>query len=103
MPRKARIDAPGAPHHVIVRWIDGRKIFRSDYDRQNLIDRIGKLILETQTDCFAWGKKVLEKAAGILNCDLDYIRHSRRISKLLKNDRDLLVYLVWKICILSNE
>ncbi len=24
-------------------------------------------------------EKVLEKAAGILNCDFDYIRHSRRI------------------------
>ncbi len=48
-------------------------------------------------------EKGLEKAAGILNCDLDYIRHSRRISKLLKDGRDLLVFLVWKICILSNE
>ncbi len=28
-------------------------------------------------------EKVLEKAAGILNCDPDYIRHSRRIPKLL--------------------
>ncbi len=51
---KTRIDPPGALHHVIVRGIEGRKIFRSDYDRQNFIDRIGKLILETQTDCFAW-------------------------------------------------
>ncbi len=48
-------------------------------------------------------EKVLEKAAGVLNCDLDYIRHSRTIPKLIKEDRDLLVYLVWKICILSNE
>jgi len=28
--------------------------------------------------------KALEKAAGILNCDLDVIRHSRRIPKSLK-------------------
>jgi chromosomal replication initiation ATPase DnaA len=48
-------------------------------------------------------EKVLEKAAGILNCDLDYIQNSRRIPKLIKEDRDLMVYLVWKICILSNE
>ena len=54
MPRKSRIDAQDALHHVIVRGIEGRKIFHSDYDRQNFIDRIGKLILETQTDCFAW-------------------------------------------------
>ncbi len=33
----------------------------------------------------------------------DIFRHSRRIPKLIKEDRDLLVYLVWKICILSNE
>jgi hypothetical protein len=30
MPRKARIDAPGALHHVIVRRIEGRKILRGD-------------------------------------------------------------------------
>ncbi|GMQ79823.1 MAG: hypothetical protein BMS9Abin03_264 [Thermodesulfobacteriota bacterium] len=45
MPRKARIDAPGALHHVIVRGIERRKIFRSDYDRQNFLDRDGELIL----------------------------------------------------------
>jgi len=54
MPRKARIDAPGALRHVIVRGIERRKIFRSDYDRKNFLNRLGKLIPETQTDCFAW-------------------------------------------------
>ncbi len=54
MPRKAKIDAPGALHHVIVRGIERGKIFRSDYDRKNFLNRLGKLISETQTDCFAW-------------------------------------------------
>lgn len=54
MPRNARIDAPGALHHVIVRGIERGKIFRSDYDRKNFLNRLGKLIPETQTDCFAW-------------------------------------------------
>ena len=54
MPRKARIDAPGALHHVIVRGIERRKIFRSDYDRKNFLNRLEKLIPDTQTDCFAW-------------------------------------------------
>jgi len=54
MPRKARIDAPGALHHVIVRGIEGGKIFRSDCDRINFVNRMGDLIGETQTDCFAW-------------------------------------------------
>jgi putative transposase len=54
MPRKARIDAPGALHHVIVRGIERRKIFRSDSDRHNFLNRLEILIPETQTDCFAW-------------------------------------------------
>ena len=54
MPRKARIDAPGALHHIIVRGIERKKIFRSDYDRKNILGRLEKLIPETQTDCFAW-------------------------------------------------
>jgi putative transposase len=54
MPRKARIDAPGALHHVIIRGIERRKIFRSDYDRINFVNRLAELIPETNTDCFAW-------------------------------------------------
>ena len=54
MPRKARIDTPGALHHVIIRGIERRKIFRSDYDRNNFVNRLAGLIPETNTDCFAW-------------------------------------------------
>ena len=50
MPRKARIDAPGALHHVIVRGIERKKIFRSDSDRNNFVNRLAELIPETQTD-----------------------------------------------------
>ncbi len=35
MPRKARIDAPGALHHIIVRGIERRKIFYDDIDSQS--------------------------------------------------------------------
>lgn len=54
MPRKARIDAPGALHHVIVRGIEKRNIFQCDNDRQNFLDRLESLIGQTQTECFAW-------------------------------------------------
>jgi REP element-mobilizing transposase RayT len=54
MPRKSRIDAPGALHHVIIRGIERRKIFRSDYDRDNFVDRLSVLVPETSIDCFAW-------------------------------------------------
>ncbi len=54
MPRKARIDAPGALHHIISRGIDGVKIFQDDADRNNFLDRFGAIISETETPCYAW-------------------------------------------------
>ena len=39
MPRKSRIDASGALHHIIVWGIERRKIFLDDADRNNFIDR----------------------------------------------------------------
>jgi putative transposase len=54
MPRKARIDAPGALHHIIVRGIERRKIFKDDTDRNHFLDRLGKVLSETGTKCFAW-------------------------------------------------
>jgi hypothetical protein len=44
MPRKARIDAPGALHHIIFRGIERRKIFRDNKDRDNFLDRLGKVM-----------------------------------------------------------
>ena len=64
MPRKARIDAPGALHHVIIRGIERRKIFRSDYDRMNFVKRLSELVPETKTDCLAWA--LLENHAHFL-------------------------------------
>ena len=54
MPRKARIDAPGALHHIIVRGIEKRQIFRDHADRQNLVKRLGDILGESQTPCYAW-------------------------------------------------
>jgi hypothetical protein len=41
MPRKSRIDAPGALHHIIARGIEGCEIFRDKADRNNFLDRLG--------------------------------------------------------------
>jgi REP element-mobilizing transposase RayT len=54
MPRKSRIDAPGALHHIIVRGIERQKIFSDDTDRNNFIDRVGGIATETNTACYAW-------------------------------------------------
>ncbi len=54
MPRKARIDAPGALQHNIVRGIEKKAVFRDSIDYRNFIDRFGKILLESRTPCFAW-------------------------------------------------
>ena len=54
MPRRSIIDAQGALHHIIARGIDPQKIFKDDADRDNFLDRLGNILSETQTTCFAW-------------------------------------------------
>jgi REP element-mobilizing transposase RayT len=54
MPRRSRIDAPGALHHIIVRGIERSKIFRNEDDRQDLLRRLSGVLVETDTRCFAW-------------------------------------------------
>jgi putative transposase len=54
MPRQSRIDAPGALHHVIVRGIERRNIFRDDQDRCNFLARLGGLVEQSGTVCYAW-------------------------------------------------
>ena len=54
MPRQSRIDAPGAIHHVIIRGIERRQIFRDDKDREAFLDRLGDTLLSTSTPCYAW-------------------------------------------------
>jgi putative transposase len=54
MPRRARIDAPGALHHIVIRGIEGKAIFKDDTDREDFIERLSSLLQETVTPCYAW-------------------------------------------------
>jgi REP element-mobilizing transposase RayT len=54
MPRKARIDAPGALHHIIIRGIERTAIFRDQIDCENFLQRLGRLLSESSTPCMAW-------------------------------------------------
>jgi len=54
MPRKARIDAPGALQHIILRGIERNKIFYDDSNRDNFLERLGPILTQTESLCFAW-------------------------------------------------
>jgi REP element-mobilizing transposase RayT len=54
MPRRSRVDAPGALHHIIVRGIERRAVFRDDADREKFIEKLGTVLAKSLTACFAY-------------------------------------------------
>ena len=77
MPGKARIDAPNALHHVICRGIEQGEISYDDTGRNNYSDRLGGILKEISTSCYAWARlgtrSLNEKTAKVIKIKLDEI------------------------------
>jgi len=54
MPRQARLDIPGALHHIMVRGINKTDIFEDDQDRTLFLERLGKNVTDGQCTVYAW-------------------------------------------------
>jgi len=54
MPRLSRLDAPGVLHHVMGRGIERRKIFLSDIDSNDFINRLSALAQDGAMEIYAW-------------------------------------------------
>jgi REP element-mobilizing transposase RayT len=54
MPRQARLDMPGALHHIMIRGINKSDIFIDDEDREKFLERLGKNILKGRCSVYAW-------------------------------------------------
>lgn len=54
MPRQARLDMPGALHHIMIRGINKSDIFIDDEDRLQFLERLGKNILKAKCSIYAW-------------------------------------------------
>src|SRR4030067_1093181 len=54
MPRQPRLDAPGALHHIMGRGIERAKIFRTDQDRQDFLNRVAELCIQGDLVVYAW-------------------------------------------------
>jgi putative transposase len=100
MPRKSRIDAPGALHHIVFRGIERGNIFRDNKDRDSFLDRLGGVLQETATACYAWalipnhvhlllktgGTPISKVMQRVLTGHSTYFnRRHRRHGKLLQN------------------
>ncbi len=54
MSRQARLDAPGALHHVMARGIEGADIFRTDKDRNDFLVRLAEQCEAEALKVYAW-------------------------------------------------
>jgi REP element-mobilizing transposase RayT len=54
VPRRTRLDAPGVIHHVMMRGIDGARVFRDAADRSSFVDRLARVLVEGGAPCLAW-------------------------------------------------
>ncbi len=54
MPRRARLDAPGTLPHVMIRGMEGKRIFQDIQDRKDVVTRLGDLSKQTGTRILAW-------------------------------------------------
>lgn len=54
MPRQARLDVPGALHHIMVRGIDKSDIFRDDEDKARFLERLGQNVDQGKCSIYAW-------------------------------------------------
>jgi REP-associated tyrosine transposase len=54
MPRQARLDVPGALHHIMVRGINKSAIFRDNQDRARFLERLGETVSAAQASVYAW-------------------------------------------------
>jgi putative transposase len=53
-PRQARLDVPGALHHVMVRGINKSAIFQDDQDKALFLERLGQKVIEGKCAIYAW-------------------------------------------------
>ncbi len=54
MPRHARLDVPGALHHIMVRGIDKSSIFRDAEDKARFLERLGQNVQDAKCSIYAW-------------------------------------------------
>ncbi len=54
MPRQARLDAPGALHHIMVRGINKSVIFEDDQDKTRFLERLGLNVIKGKCSVYAW-------------------------------------------------
>jgi putative transposase len=64
MPRKARLDVPGALHHIMVRGINKANIFDDNEDKSRFLERLGQNVIEGK--CSVYARVLMDNHVHIL-------------------------------------
>ena len=80
MPRQARLDVPGALHHIMVRGIDKSNIFRDDEDKARFLERLGQNVEEGKCSVYAWVLTPLRDVVSYVSNYLTGMVNSRRLA-----------------------
>ena len=96
MPRQARLDVPGALHHIMVRGNNKASVFKDDQDKARFLERFGKAVSEGKCIVYAWvfmdnhvhhslraGKKAFPRSCG------DFLRGMPNSSIDAINEQDI--------------
>ena len=54
MPRQPRLDTPKTLHHIMVRGLERRAIFRDNGDRADFVSRVARLAEQGAWTVYAW-------------------------------------------------
>ena len=54
MPRRGRLHLPGGYYHVIGRGLERRRIFSTDDDKRDFLDRLSDGLAQTHCQCLAF-------------------------------------------------
>jgi len=54
MPRQAILEAPGTLYSVMIRGMEGKRIFRDTQDWKDFVTPLGDLAKQTDTRILAW-------------------------------------------------
>jgi len=54
MPRQARLDIPGALHHIMVRGINKSSVFKETQDKLSFLERLDHNVLHGECTVYAW-------------------------------------------------
>ena len=72
MPRKSRLDAAGALHHIMVRGIERGAVFRDDTDRNGFLERLGDILQDAKSICHALTVRELKVPLSSLGSNIGY-------------------------------